>query len=90
MQSLEAWYLGDEQALVLAGLITPARARRLASEAKFRDPDKLNKAKQEFLRLHGEVGQMRLARLIAPHMNVETSRSRSYQHLLGVLRRTLA
>lgn len=87
MQALEAWYLGDESALRMAGLITQRQADRIAVSAKFRDPDSLGNPKQEFLRLHSEIGQVKLARLIAPHLDLDRNRSGSFRLFVGTLRR---
>ena len=86
MQSLESWYLGDFQALCDAGLIKQERAAKLSRSAKFKDPDGLANPKQEFMRLHQEVGQLMLARQIAPHLSPDRNRSKSF----GVFIRTVA
>lgn len=86
MQCLESWYLGDAQACAAAGLVSHNRVQALQAAARFRDPDLLVNAKQEFLRLHREVGQISLARRIAPHLNLDTNTSHSFQVLVATLR----
>lgn len=86
MQSLEAWYLGDFEALAAAGLIKPEKAKQLNGNAKFRNPDRVTNAKEEFFRLHDESGQMAVARLIAPHLNFDRNRSHSFKIFVQTVR----
>ena len=86
MQCLECWYLGDPIAIAEAGLIKPAKAAQLSRSAKLRNPDRLTYAKTEFLKLHDETGQMRLARMIAPHLDPERNRSHSFRLVAATLK----
>ena len=79
MQELESWYLGDFPALCAAGLMSQKKARDLERSAKFRDPDAVAHPKSEFFKLHDDVGQIALARRIAPHLDPRNNRSRSFQ-----------
>ncbi len=86
MNCLESWYLGDLMAIELAGLITSKERIRIASKAKFRDPDLLVNAKQEFFRLHNECGQLLLAQTIGPHLDPDRNASRSFNMLMGTIK----
>jgi hypothetical protein len=86
MNELEAWYLGDLLALESAGVIKVGEAQRLINKGKFRDPEKLVKAKVEFLKLAKTTGQTRLAELIGPHMSLENNRATSYLQFVQALR----
>lgn len=81
MQCLESWYLGDPTALEASGLVKPTIARKIENSQKFRNPDRLVNAKDEFFRLHTERGQLALARRIAPHLDPQRSRSHSFRLL---------
>lgn len=83
MQELEAWYLGAPAALQLAGVIE--RADILERRAKFRDPDVLANAKQEFYRVTSLRGQLELARRIGPHLGRCQNRSNSFAAFLRLL-----
>jgi hypothetical protein len=78
MQCLECWYLADPRALAKADLIKSAKAEDMLRAARFRDPDRLVSAKQEFFRLHDQPGQLALARAIAPYLDIGNQRSRSF------------
>jgi Domain of unknown function (DUF4276) len=86
VNELESWYLGDLKALEAAGVIKTGEAHRLARKAKFRDPEKLTNAKQEFLRFAKASGQMKLAALIGPHLNLDDNTSKSFGHFVGALK----
>ncbi|MCA3563224.1 MAG: DUF4276 family protein [Methylocystis sp.] len=87
MQELESWYLGQPEALSGAGLITQASCDKIKKRAKFRNPDSLGNAKQEFYRLHARENQpIALAELIAPHLKPEDNRSPSFQLFVRTLR----
>ncbi|MGL4439325.1 MAG: DUF4276 family protein [Bosea sp. (in: a-proteobacteria)] len=87
MQELESWYLGQMTALVGCELITSAQLRQLEHKIKFRDPDRLANAKQEFYKLHGRKNQqITLAELIAPHLDVDANRSASFKLFVRTLR----
>lgn len=85
MHELEAWYLGDLEALHLAGLISVEALDRVKGRAKFRDPDRLSNAKDELFKLCDRQGQRLLAREIAPHLDAERSRSASFRLFVRTL-----
>lgn len=86
MQCLEGWYLGDIPALVSAGLIKKEMGDRLTNSAKYREPEKLTNAKELFFNLHNERGQLTLAQAIAPHLDINTNRCKSFQLFVQTLR----
>ena len=87
IHELESWYLGDLPALQKAGFIAQAGLQALKGRAKFRNPDALTNAKDEFLRLVEQKGQRLLARAIAPHLDVDGNRSGSFKLFVDTLRR---
>ncbi len=82
---LESWYLGDlkavEDGLGVAGL------RHLQDKRRYRVPDSVANPKQELNRLVGEQGQIRRASAIAPRMDIEANRSRSFRVFVSGVRR---
>lgn len=84
-QELEAWYFGDLGALESAGLLRTGAARQLEKKAKFRNPDEIQAPKLELRKLVDAVGQISLARKIAPHMNLDVNRSRSFMNFVSAL-----
>jgi hypothetical protein len=85
-RELESFYLGDlravESGLGLTGLA------RWQNRAKYRDPDRLHAPSRELARLT-EYGYQKIAgsRAIAPHLDLESPRSRSFYHLLQAIRK---
>ena len=86
MQELESWYLGDPQALEQAGLLKIGQGRVIAAKRKYRNPENLNNAKQEFQRLVKQKGQLSLARQIAPHLDLSRNSSVSFKHFVEALK----
>jgi hypothetical protein len=88
-RELESFYLADLQA-VERGL----GLSRLASQQqtrKFRDPDRLVSPKEELKRLtRYEYQQVAGSREIAPHLDLENTRSRSFHNLILGIRRLIA
>jgi hypothetical protein len=89
MQALEAWYLGDEQALLIAGLISEKVAQTMQQKVRFRDPDAIPDPKSVLISLVQQQGQLRLARLIAPHLDPLHNRSRSFKVFCRTLKELL-
>ena len=84
-RELESFYLGDLQA-VETGLCIPGLAGR-QMKAMFRDPDKLVAPSIELAKLTGNQYQkVGGSRAIAPYLNLEASRSRSFHHLIKAIR----
>jgi hypothetical protein len=85
MHELESWYLGDFHAIAAAGLIPKEKIDGWANKAKYRDPERLTNAKQEFKRLVGARGQIELANLIGPHLKLNTNRAKSFHNFVSAL-----
>jgi hypothetical protein len=79
-RELEAFYLGDLHAVETGLNITGLAAHR--NQAKFRDPDQVPFPARELETLTGNRYQkIAGSRAIAPHLNLETPRSKSFHHL---------
>ena len=84
-RELEAFYLGDLLAVEL-GLGVDGLAGK-QNKAKFRDPDRLALPSRELEKLTGNRYQkVAGSRAIAPHLNLEAPRSRSFHHLIRAIR----
>lgn len=77
---LEAWYLGDTEAL--ASAFGQESLRGLSRKARFRDPDSVSRPSDAIRRLVPEFQKVSGARLMAQHLSRDGNRSRSYQVLL--------
>jgi hypothetical protein len=76
-QELEAWYLGDPEALA-AAFEEPKLLKRLR-RAKFRDPDALQRPSGELARLVPAFQKVSGARAVAAHIDRARNRSTSFQ-----------
>lgn len=82
---LEAFYLGDLLAVESGLGITGLSAKQ--NKAKFRDPDHLPFPSRELEKLTGNrFHKVAGSRDIAPHLNLEAPRSRSFHNLLKAIR----
>ena len=86
MNELEAWYLGDLNALNLAGLITKGTVAQNLNKKTFKFPEHVSKAKLEFKKLVKSGGQITLARKIAPHLDLQNERCKSFKHFISAIR----
>ena len=77
---LEAWYLGDTDAL--ADAFGDESLRGPARKARFRDPDSVVRPSEVIQKLVPEFQRVTGARLMAQHLSRDGNRSRSYQVLL--------
>lgn len=86
-RELEAWYLGDMQALeqVFPGF----HASRYQNKSLFRNPDNCVNPKRELKRIVGDYPQIEIARRIGPLLNPETNSSRSFQIFLSGIQRMI-
>ncbi|WP_246076797.1 DUF4276 family protein [Amycolatopsis cihanbeyliensis] len=92
VEELEAWYFGDVPALCRAYPRLPAS---LGQQSRYRDPDAISggtwEMLEQVLRKSGYhkagLRKLRAALDIAPHMNVESNRSRSFEVFRDGLRR---
>lgn len=85
-KELEAFYLADldavERGLGIGGIAAQQATRR------FRDPDRLNSAKEELRRLTNHRYQpVEGSRAIGPCLDPENGRSRSFRNLVAGIRR---
>lgn len=86
-RELESFYLGDLRAVEL-GLAVSGIARK-QNRAKYRDPDLLHSPSRVLENLTDHRYQkIAGSRAIAPHLDLEVSRSRSFHHLLQAIRRS--
>jgi hypothetical protein len=84
-RELETFYLGDLRAVEL-GLGLSGLGKR-QNEARFRDPDELRSPARELERLtRDQYQKIAGTRCIAPHLDLESNRSRSFHQLLGAIR----
>ena len=83
---LEAFYLGDLRAVELGLEIGGLAAKQ--NRAKYRDPDRLPSPARELEELTaGRYQKVSGSRAIAPHLDLNTPRSKSFHHLLQAIRK---
>lgn len=78
---LESWFLGDLAAVEKAYNLKPDTLSRKQNQKKFRDPDRLNSAKDELKKLLPaklEYYQGTHSKEIAPHLSLTNNKSRSF------------
>ena len=75
-QELEAWYLGQPDAM--ADAFGEEKLRRIKNRARYRSPDDLQKPSQAIKRLLPEFQKTSGARQMANHLTREGSRSTSF------------
>jgi hypothetical protein len=91
IEELEAWFLGDVEALCAA---YPGVPTALGDRAAFRDPDAVTGGTAEaLLRVLKKAGhystvlpKIEVARRVTPHMDPRRNRSRSFRHFVSGLR----
>lgn len=84
-QELEAWYLGDLQAL--ADAYACPRLVRLAGKAKYRNPDALLKPAAEIEKLIPGFQKQTAARRMGARLSGDSNNSRSFQVFLAGVHR---
>ena len=84
-EELEAWYLGDPDALAEA--FEDERLRRIGRRARFRDPDSVRNPSEAVSRLAPEFQKISGARKMAESVSRERNSSRSFQVLMSGLDR---
>lgn len=92
VEELEAWFYGDVPALRAA---YPRLPVSLSEQARFRDPDAIKggtwEALRDILQKHGYYTsgfrKLEFASAVAPHMDIESNRSRSFQVFRDGIRR---
>lgn len=83
-QELEAWYLGDPEALAQAYGST--HRKNLSGQRKYQDPDTIAKPAAELERLFPTFQKISGARKMGPLLSEDRNRSRSFQVFLAGVR----
>jgi hypothetical protein len=84
---LESWYLADLAAVEKAFPGTKLSAKQ--TNQKFRNPDALENPSKELKSLVPEYQKISGSRAIAPYLNLENTRSRSFYHFIRVIKQNL-
>jgi hypothetical protein len=71
--------LGDLAAVETAYQLKPDSLRKKQNSQKYRDPDRLNCAKQELRSLVREYYPGTHSKAIAPHLSLDNNKSQSFQ-----------
>lgn len=88
---LESWFLGDLAAVEKAYNLKPDSLSRKQSQKKFRDPDRLNSAKEELRKLLSVPYYPGThSKEIAPHLSLTQNKSRSFQVFCEGIQKILA
>ncbi|MEQ9370950.1 MAG: DUF4276 family protein [Coleofasciculus chthonoplastes F3-SA18-01] len=90
---LESWFLGDLAAVEKAYNLKPYSLSRRQNQNKYRDPDRLNSAKEELTKLlpagyYYYPGTH--SKEIAPHLSLTDNKSRSFQIFCQGIQKILA
>ncbi|MFB2971806.1 DUF4276 family protein [Aerosakkonema sp. BLCC-F183] len=86
-RELESWYLSDLEAVEKAYDLSNLSSRQ--NEKKFRNPDELGNPSQELKSLVPEYQKINGSRIIAPYLNIENTRSRSFYHFISSIKRII-
>lgn len=86
---LESWFLGDLAAIEKAYGLKPQSLSEKQNQNKFRDPDRLNSAKEELRKLVSEYYPGTHSREIAPYLSLNENKSRSFQVFLDGMKKIL-
>jgi hypothetical protein len=84
-RELESWYLADLRAVEQAFDKRNLSARQ--NERKFRNPDTLGSPSKELKSLVPEYEKSNGSRRIAPFLDIENTRSRSFFHFINAIKR---
>jgi hypothetical protein len=87
-QELEAWYLGDLQALSLA--YQQPKLAKLADKARYRDPDTIMQPSSEIGRLIPEFQKLTATRRVGEFLSEEKNRLTNFKVFLAGVRRIIA
>jgi hypothetical protein len=87
-QELEAWYLGDPEALATA--YGDARLAKIGAKARFRDPDEVTNPSRALADLVPEFQKLSGARRLAQHLTPTRNSSRSFQVFIEGVKRLAA
>jgi hypothetical protein len=86
VQELESWYIGDPQAMREAGLISDKEATSWSKRRQFRRPDEIRHAKRALLTKTGLRGQLELAHLMGPRLELARNLSPSFNAFVGAMK----
>ena len=86
---LESWFLGDLAATEKAYGLKPQSLSKKQNQAKFRDPDQLNSAKEELRKLVSEYYPSTHSKAIAPYLSLYANKSHSFQVFLDGIKKIL-
>ncbi|NEP59479.1 MAG: DUF4276 family protein [Symploca sp. SIO2G7] len=86
---LESWFLGDLAAVEKAYALTPQSLSKNQNKRKFRDPDRLNSAKQELKNLVSEYYEGTHSKDIAPYLSLADNKSHSFKVFLDGIRKLI-
>jgi Domain of unknown function (DUF4276) len=87
---LESWFLGDLIAVEKAYGLSPKSLSRKQNQIKFRDPDRLNSAKEELRKLVSEYYPGTHSRAIAPYLSLTNNKSRSFLTFIDGINKLLS
>ena len=87
-QELEAWYLGEPDAL--ADAFETEKLREIGRKARYRDPDAIQQPSKVLRKLVPGFRKVDGARTMASYLSRERNRSKSFQVLLSGLDRVYA
>ncbi|MBI5119899.1 MAG: DUF4276 family protein [Rhodospirillales bacterium] len=89
-QELESWFLGDLAAVEKSGISPDRNIARKQGKKTYKDPDRLGNAKEELRRIAPSYMPRTGSHAIAPHMSLDSNRSKSFQVFVGGVRRMIA
>ena len=76
---LESWFLGDLIAVEKAYELAVNSLSKKQTQSKYRNPDRLNNAKQELRKLVPAYYPNTHSKAIAPYLSLDANKSRSFQ-----------
>lgn len=86
---LESWFLGDLVAVEKAYKLQTGSLSKKQNNSKFRDPDRLNSAKEELKKLVSEYYPGTHSRTIAPYLSLSNNKSHSFQVFINGINQIL-
>ncbi|HLO83580.1 MAG TPA: DUF4276 family protein [Nostocaceae cyanobacterium] len=86
-RELESWYLADLEAVEQA--FNKTKLSSLQNKKQFRNPDNLGSPSKELKTLVPEYQKINGSRMIAPYLNLENTRSRSFYHFISSIKKII-
>ena len=86
-RELQSWYLADLAAVEKA--YNKNNISSLQNKNKFRNPDHLENPSKELKSLVPEYQKINGSRIIAPYLNIENDRSRSFYHFINSIKKII-